>query len=496
MTPSFYWYDFETFGIRPKTDRPAQFAGMRTDMALESAPAAGEESQEIFYAKPAQDFLPSPESCLLTGILPQACEENGICESEFAGRIHERLNRPGTISIGYNTLGFDDEVCRFLFWRNFLDPYSHGWRDDCSRWDLYPLVCAVWALRGDGIVWPRWETLDHERFPQAEGRQGVCLKLECLTEANGIAHGHAHDALSDVEATIGLARLIREKEPKLWDWALANRTKSKVSAALARGPVVWVSPKIGQAKGYTMVGGLLYADGNDAWMWDLRDDPEILRRLGREEIIERITTPASRLPEGTERLPVRRMKINAAPFVCGSLGVLSADRAARYGIDRASAVRHWETLLEVRGLVEGILAECAERVAVVPSAAQDVDASLYGGGFTSPADKRRFAEIRRASPGALAEMADRMLFDDERFSEMLFRYRARNWPESLTQEEALRWKSYCASRLLEGAGQARTIERYFEEIDQLQSAAESSDERQAVFDALYDWGEYVGAACS
>ena len=495
MVQSFYWYDFETFGIRAKADRPAQFAGMRTDMDLNPAPAAGETGGEVFYAKPALDYLPSPESCLLTGILPQTCEERGVCESDFAARVFARLNEPGTVSIGYNTMGFDDEVCRFLFWRNFLSPYDHSWRNGCSRWDLFPLVCAVWALRGDGIVWPRWEELDRSRFPQAEGRTGVCMKLECLTEANGITHAHAHDALSDVEATIGLARLIREKEPKLWDWAFVNRTKERVRAAVEKGPVVWVSPKIGQAKGYTLLAGLLHLDGNDAWMWDLREDPEVLRHLSREAIIERITTPSSRLPDGVERLPVRRMKGNAGPFVCGSLGVLSEERAGRFGIDREEALRHWLKLLEVRPLVQGIMMECSE--CLKPTAVPDVDQSLYAGGFPSRNDEALFGRIRAASPQTLAEAASRMSFDDERFPEMLFRFRARNWPETLSAEEQERWREHCASRLLEGVAQSRTVEKYLDEIDALQASLEPGDERgDGILNALYDWGERVGGACA
>ena len=157
VEPTFYWYDYETFGVGPRKDRPAQFAGRRT--RLDFSPFSG-DTGEIFYCRPTDDQLPNPESCLLTGITPQCCAEKGVCESEFADLIWERLNTPGTVSIGYNTLGFDDEVNRFLFWRNFLDPYTHSWAKGCSRWDLFPVVCAAWALRGDTINWPRWEDID------------------------------------------------------------------------------------------------------------------------------------------------------------------------------------------------------------------------------------------------------------------------------------------------------------------------------------------------
>ena len=161
---TFYWYDYETFGVDPRKDRPAQFAGRRTRLDFSSLSG---DTGEIFYCRPTEDQLPNPESCLLTGITPQCCAEKGVCESEFADLIWERLNTPGTVSIGYNTLGFDDEVNRFLFWRNFLDPYTHSWAKGCSRWDLFPVVCAAWALRGDTINWPRWADIDPIKYPKA-----------------------------------------------------------------------------------------------------------------------------------------------------------------------------------------------------------------------------------------------------------------------------------------------------------------------------------------
>lgn len=241
---TFYWYDFETFGLDCRRDRPAQFAGIRTDMDLNP-----QGEGDVFYSKPSGDYLPSPESCLLTGMTPQICEERGIPESEFAGEVWSRLNRPGTISIGYNASGFDNEVARFLFWRNFLDPYSHQHRNGCSCWDLYPLVCAVWALRGDGIKWPLRKDVD----PESNDEKSVSFRLECLSKANGIVHAHSHEALSDAMATLGLAALIRKTEPRLWKWALENRNREAVKAAVTKGPVVWISPKFGQARGFLRI---------------------------------------------------------------------------------------------------------------------------------------------------------------------------------------------------------------------------------------------------
>src|SRR5437764_14884446 len=119
---TFLWHDYETFGAVPRRDRPAQFAAIRTDAELNEI---GEPI--MHYCRPAPDYLPDPQSCLITGITPQRCQQLGIAEHQFAAMIAEALGAPGTIGVGYNTIRFDYEFTRFLFWRNLLDPYAREW---------------------------------------------------------------------------------------------------------------------------------------------------------------------------------------------------------------------------------------------------------------------------------------------------------------------------------------------------------------------------------
>lgn len=206
MTSSLFWYDYETTGIDPRRDRPLQVAGIRTDEAL------NEIAEPLnIYCQPSDDILPHPAACLITGITPQQLAQNGLDEAEFMHRVHTELSAPGTCGVGYNSLRFDDEVTRYSLYRNFYDPYAREWQGGNSRWDLIDLVRTAYALRPEGIVWP-----------QENGR--VSLKLERLTAANGIEHGQAHDALSDVRATIALARLLRDKQRKLYDYLYSLRT--------------------------------------------------------------------------------------------------------------------------------------------------------------------------------------------------------------------------------------------------------------------------------
>jgi len=147
---SFYWHDYETFGVDPCRDRPAQFAGQRTNRDLEPI---GEPL--VVYCKPARDVLPSPMSCLITGITPQRAERDGLIEAEFAARLHEELAEPGTCAAGFNSIRFDDEFTRNLLYRNFYDPYAREWENGNSRWDIIDLARMCYALRPAGVEWPR-----------------------------------------------------------------------------------------------------------------------------------------------------------------------------------------------------------------------------------------------------------------------------------------------------------------------------------------------------
>ncbi|MGH8474260.1 MAG: exonuclease domain-containing protein, partial [Methylococcales bacterium] len=129
-TPTLYWHDYETFGTDPAWDRPAQFAGLRTgeDLEIIAEPL-------VLYCKPADDMLPNPEACLITGITPQLASRKGLPEADFIAAIHEQLAQPATCGAGYNSLRFDDEVTRNCLYRNFYDPYAREWQHGNSRWD-------------------------------------------------------------------------------------------------------------------------------------------------------------------------------------------------------------------------------------------------------------------------------------------------------------------------------------------------------------------------
>lgn len=509
--PTFYWHDYETFGLRSLSDRPVQFAGLRTTMDFEPV-----GDVDLWYARPALDYLPQPESCLITGITPQEALQKGLPEAEFAGNIFERFNTPGTLVVGYNNLRFDDNVTRALFWRNLFDLYSHQFRNGCSRWDLFPFVLAVWALRDEGIVWPLRETND----PRKAGL--VSFRLEKLTQANGIEHSHAHDAGSDVAATAALAKFLANKVPRLWQWALANRDKASVVRALNTGrPALWVTATAGQAAGFLrfpMPLAVNPANKNEYVVWDCREDPSMVLSLSAEEIARRAFGPKSALKEGEARLPLLKLKVNTSPFVCGDLRVATARVRERFAVDLQKILANGEKLNSVANLLTGPVLEAlrlaqeargvdeTEALERDAATARDVDFSLYEG-FVNEADKNLMREVHALSPNAMAERAreGRIHFADPRINELFLRMRARSWPETLSNEERLQFQAHCRA-VLEGSVEGYTgIEAYFEEIDSRANdvaealeagriTPEKAEARENVLNALYDWGEYV-AGC-
>jgi exodeoxyribonuclease-1 len=478
MPASFYWHDYETWGSRPECDRPCQFAGVRTDSALNEV---GEPL--LIYCRPADDLLPQPEACLVTGITPEIAAQRGVPEAVFARAIERELARPGTCAVGYNNLRFDDQVTRWLFYRNLLDPYAHGWRNRNSRWDLIDVLRLAHALRPDGLVWP-------EREP------GVAsFKLEDLTAANQIEHEGAHDALADVRATLALGRRLRDAQPRLFDYALKLRDKHHVKQLIEGGkPLLHVSQRYPAALGCiapVVLIGCRPGDANGVLCFDLREDPSQILDLSDEELRLRLFTPRSDLPEGVERLPVKGVRINAAPILA-PMGTLDAAAAERWSIDLERVALHARRAAQHReaiaGRLEPLYADADNR-----NEPEDPEQMLYAGGFFSDADRREMARLGALSPEALA--AEQPVFEDERLPVLLFRMRARSWPETLSADEREEWDSWRLDRLTDpAAGGSITIDAYDQRLGEL--SRERADDPQAlqIIGRLQAWGERVMSA--
>lgn len=476
MSASFLWYDLETFGRDPRRTRIAQFAGQRTDANLDPV---GEPL--VLFCRPANDLLPSPGATVITGITPQQAQREGLDEAAFIGRINEELMQPQTCAVGYNSLRFDDEFLRMALYRNFHDPYEREWRGGNSRWDLLDLMRLAHALRPDGMVWPL----------RSDG--AASFKLGDLAAANGIEHLSAHDALSDVQALIGLARKLRQAQPRLFDYYFGLRDKKRAAALIdvaGMTPLLHVSgkyPASRQCAALVLPVARHPQIDSRVIAFDLDTDPEPLIALSPDAIADRLYTPAADLPEGEQRIALKEIHLNRSPALVPLDFLRDAD-IARLGIDMQGCLAHAERIRRSDGVAEKVRRVYARDRARAPS---DADAALYDG-FPGDADKRLFTAVRSGSPATLQRHAPS--FADPRYVELLFRYRARNWPDSLTADEAAHWDDYRRQRLnVDGGLSEYTFDSYRAEIVQLRQTHPADGRVQTLMDALEAWGNDLEA---
>lgn len=466
MAQTFFFYDLETSGLSARESRIMQFAGQRTTLALEPI---GEPVNVLVRLN--DDVLPSPEALMITGITPQQTVADGYSEAEFAKLLVEEIFTPDTIAVGFNNIRFDDEFVRHLLWRNFYDPYEWSWKDGRSRWDLLDVVRMTRALRPDGIEWP-----------VVDGKE--VNRLELITKLNGIDHFKAHDALSDVEALIAVARLIRDKQPQLYNYLLKMRDKKEVQQLVNlddKQPFAYVSGRYDSEFHKATVAFPLTSGRNGAVVvYDLRYDPTPFLELDQQALARKFfATWQERQAEGFVSLPIKELAYNKSPAVA-PMGVLSqADGWARISLDEATVTKHRTILLSAPAFAENIrsLFEVKKDFQTSP----DPETRLYDS-FVGDRDKIRIESVRNASERELADFHPQ--FDDERLPPLLLHYKARSFPKSLSEEESVAWENWRAEKIMQAMpGFVKSLQTI--------GAGEVSDEQQFILSELQLWAESV-----
>jgi exodeoxyribonuclease-1 len=470
---TFFWHDYETFGRNPAWDRAAQFAGIRTDKDLNII-----GKPIVKYCKFPNDCLPQPGACLVTGITPQIVAQKGVSEAKFAEYINNELSQPGTCSVGYNNISFDDEFTRNILYRNFYDPFEYLQVEGNSRWDLIDVVRLVRALRPEGINWP-----------EKEGG-GFSTKLEDLTKANGIEH-NAHDALADVRATIEIAKLIKSKHPKLFDYAFENRTKEAILKLLGfvrkkyvpkAPPVLHISSKYSSKKNCIAVVAPIGVDHQrktSIIFANLMEDPEPLLSLTSKQLREKLFNRK----KDEEKIPLHMVNINKCP-VFASVNALRKKDKKRLGIDLDLCFKNYESLRSSKDLAN--VAGDVYRFSYIEH--HDPELLIYDR-FLDDSDRSKLDEFRETD---LKEI-DRVKFNDDRMNKLAFRYKARNHQKKLSSDELKEWEKHRWMKLtnsiqLKPNEMSLTFETYFKELDE-KLAEDISKDQKKILKKLKEYGK-------
>lgn len=468
--PTYFFFDYETWGTSPAKDRPSQFAGVRTDMDFN---IIGEPL--VIYCQLPSDYLPAPEAALITGITPQKAMAQGLPEPEFIAQIHQQLSQPNTTSLGYNSIRFDDEVTRYTCYRNFLDPYAWSWQNNNSRWDLLDVMRACHALRPEGINWPE----NDDGF--------TSFKLEHLSKANGIEHENAHDAMADVIATIELAKKIKAAQPKLFDYFFNMRHKRKLNELIDivnMTPLMHVSGMLGRECHYTSwIVPIAWhpTNKNAVIVADLAKDPQPLINLTSDELRTRLYTRHDELAPDELPVPVKLVHLNKCPILAPAK-TLTAENAQVIGIDREQCLANLALIRQHPAIREKLTQLFSVEREYENSS--DVDTQLYDG-FFSPADKASMEIIRATDPEQLSALD--ISFADKRIEPLLFRYRARNYPWTLDEAEQRRWTNHCRDFY------ESKLEDYMINLENLAHEHESDEKKMAILKSVYQYVENLAS---
>ena len=493
MNKTFFFYDLETSGLNQRADRIMQFAGQRTDMNLTPV---GEPVNIL--VKMTSDALPSPGAIMVTKITPQQTLADGVSEAEFCRYVTEEVFVPGTVAVGYNTVRFDDEFMRATLWRNFYDPYEWEWKDGRSRWDMLDVVRLVRALRPEGIEWPFTD----------DGKP--TNRLELLTKLNGLEHAHAHDALSDVYATIAVAKMIREKQPKMFEYLFKMRDKNAVKKLVNlddKRPFVYASGRYESEFNKTTVAVALTSGRNgNVLVYDLRYNPTSTELISSSAGLEFSSTSYAVAPrepslrdeplghgrnirvensnqafmhskETSSVFPVvKELCFNKCPAVA-PVSVLDVDDGwAKIGLTREQVEENLRVLMEHPEFAEKMRSDYENRPEF-PKAVEP-EMALYDG-FLNDRDRIKVAAVRNADARTLADFHPE--FDDERLPELLLHYKGRNCPESLSESESLKWEEYRRARL------ERQAPKFLEELKKVyEKDRYIGEELKLYFESLFD----------
>lgn len=474
MAASFFFYDLETSGFNPREARIMQFAGQRTDLELKPV---GEPVNLL--VKITDDILPDVDATLITGITPQMTLADGLTEVEFLREFTENIATPGTIFLGYNSIRFDDEFMRCLHYRNFYDPYEWQWQDGRGKWDLLDVVRMTRALRPDGIAWP----FDVHGKPTN--------RLELLTGLNKLSHEHAHDALSDVNATIEVARLIQNKQSKLFDYLFTMRDKKRLAELVESDePFVYTSGQYASEFDKTTIAVRICPhpkNNGTSFVFDLRHDPSEYKGMTATQLADKWRWKKD---SDEARLPVKKLQYNHCPAVA-PLGVLDDASQERLKIDMAFIRKHLATLRSMKDFAERLceasdLLEKKQQTSLVATD-KDVDSCMYDG-FFGDADKNAMRVVRAAKPEELSNLG--LKFQDSRLEALLPLYKARNYPKQLTSEERQEWETFRTRKLLDGGKNSKLV-KYFARLQEVATQPGLTGHQQYLLEELKLYAESI-----
>lgn len=487
MEKDFCWYDTETSGIDPDNDQIYQSAMVKTDSDLN----VKDDSKRNLICRTRLDVVPHPKAFLTHKIDVDLLKSEGDSEFVHARKIqNEFMGSPnGTIICGYNTISFDDEMVRKMFYRSMKNPYEHEWKDGNGRFDLFHVVQAVRAFRPEIL---KWRTKEDGSYS---------MRLEHLSADNGIEHESAHDAVSDVLATIGVAKLIKERRPTLWKFCLERMNKQSNQKMLSdQRPLYHVSTLHGgvNANGTLILPLIMDRQNKNKFIClNLRHDPTALMNMSIEEIKHFLFSKKKDLAENSPIVGLLGVHVNKQPIIAApqidpktQKPIYSKTVAERFNIDIEKSLGYADKFMSDPNLPK-LLARIQMALVSDLKEPEDAYSQLYSGGFMDPNTNRMRSSLHnRADDGTSfaienANVAERALSttDAVRQYDLILRTKWLNFydrimnTDNFSFAELSDFVDYLEDRLYKGLNGSLTIDQFNDEckIAMMEEAYSSED---------------------
>lgn len=460
---SFVFWDTETTGINSAFDQILQLAAIRTDDDLNEIDRFEVRSRLLPYV------LPSPGALRVTGLtIDDLLDEAHPSHYEMVCRIQSAFGSwCPSVFIGYNSLRFDEEFLRQAFYQCLHAPYVTN-TGGSKRADALALVQTAALLHPNSIAVP----LNEKGKPT--------FKLDRLAPANSFEHANAHDALADVEATIFMCKLVKDRCPAVWERAVRFASKDTVSSFVDDADAfVLIEPTRQAAKVVTAL-GTHPAQGNLTYCWNLEIDPRPYHGLDDAELVREL---------GKSGSPLRKLKKNAAPPLC------SLDDAPSHIVaedQRELFEKRGRWVVADRAFVARVIAAAVKLEKEYPPSPH-VERQIYNG-FWSAADSRRITAFHQADWTERGAIADQI--EDARLSWLARRLIWVERPDLCSEGNAGALSREKAMRLLAGdadCGGWNTISKTLSELEQV--IGEASAAQVVSFERLRNYVEMRRADC-
>lgn len=415
---NYVFYDTETTGTDTTFDQILQFAAILTDADL------NELDRFEIRCRLLPHVIPAPGALLATRVTPAMLTDTTLpTHYEMMLQISEKLRQwSPAIFVGYNTLSFDEPLLRQAFYQTLQPVYLTNTNGN-QRADVLRLAQATAVLAPNAMAVP------------ISDKGKPTLRLDTLAPANGFAHENAHDALADVEATIYMAQLVRDRAPDVWNALLPLVNKAEVTARLSSGdPNCLVDYHMGVPSLRAVVGcGHHPKNPSMQAVFDLRRDPVEVMNLSEEDLAKET--------KGSNRA-LRTIYTNKMPAIVDP--ALVADLQDAVDLPMAELVRR-AAVVTADGQFAARVGKAMEQRYPPFEPAQVVEQRMYEG-FPSRADESRMQVFHLGDWYKRAEIAETI--EDERYRELARRLVFVNAPEALAGTRRAQLQTWLQNRRL------------------------------------------------